>query len=200
MGERRSELTYANQARDRDRRAIRTDGQASFAIHSRPKRVHAVLQVSQWCRGLGACRKKFRCCSLLLSRAPKSRQANIRDGHAPPSRRLATHPEPRSSVTKRKFEMATKIKERAVVVTTSHRGVFFGYTVNTGGAIISLRAARNCLRWSEDVKGFMGLASSGPTANCRIGPAADIELRDITSVMNCTPVAVAAWEKAPWTR
>jgi hypothetical protein len=88
--------------------------------------------------------------------------------------------------------------ERAVVVTTAHRGVFFGYTHDTSGAIIDLRAARNCLYWSTDQKGFVGLAAFGPTKNARIGPAADLELRDITSVAACTPEAVAAWEKAPW--
>lgn len=37
--------------------------------------------------------------------------------------------------------------ERAVLVTTAHKGVFFGYATATDGAIISLRAARNCIYW-----------------------------------------------------
>ena len=90
--------------------------------------------------------------------------------------------------------------ERAVVVTTTHRGVFFGYASDVNGAIIKLRAGRNCLAWSADVKGFMGLAATGPSKNCRVGPAVDISLRDITSVIECTPEAVAAWESAPWRR
>ena len=88
--------------------------------------------------------------------------------------------------------------ERAVLVTTAHRGVFFGYTEDTSGAIIALRAARNCLYWPTNQKGFLGLAATGPVSGSRIGPAADIELRDITSVAACTPEAVTAWEKAPW--
>jgi hypothetical protein len=88
--------------------------------------------------------------------------------------------------------------ERAVLVTTAHRGVFFGYATDTDGATIKLRAARNCLYWSRDVRGFLGLASDGPTKACRIGPSADIELRDITCVAECTEVATAAWEDAPW--
>jgi hypothetical protein len=88
--------------------------------------------------------------------------------------------------------------ERAVVVTTSHRGVFFGYATDTEGAIIKLRAARNCLYWPSEQKGFLGLASTGPLKGSRIGPSADIELHDITSVSICTPEAVAAWEKALW--
>ena len=88
--------------------------------------------------------------------------------------------------------------ERAVLVTTSHRGVFFGYATKTDGAIISLRAARNCIYWPSAQKGFIGLATFGPMSGARIGPAADLELRDITSVAACTPEAVEAWEKAPW--
>ena len=89
-------------------------------------------------------------------------------------------------------------QERAVVVTTAHRGVFFGYATDTDGSQIALRRARLCLYWSADVKGFMGLASNGPSASCRIGPAADITLRDITSVIAVTPEAIAKWEAAPW--
>lgn len=89
-------------------------------------------------------------------------------------------------------------KERAVLVTTSYRGVFFGYATDTDGAVIKLRSARCCIYWPSMQKGFLGLASSGPVSGARIGPAADIELRDITSVAACTPEAVAAWEKAPW--
>ena len=90
--------------------------------------------------------------------------------------------------------------ERAVVVTTSHRGVFFGYANDVDGDIIKLRAARNCIYWSSEIHGFMGLAATGPNKNCRIGPSADISLRDITSVIECTPHAVQAWERAPWSR
>lgn len=91
-----------------------------------------------------------------------------------------------------------KQTERAVLVTTAHRGVFFGYATDTDGQTIKLRDARNCLYWSRSVKGFLGLASSGPDKECRIGPAASMELRDITCVVECTDAAVKAWEAAPW--
>ena len=85
------------------------------------------------------------------------------------------------------------------MVTTAHRGVFFGYADgDTSGSTIKLTRARCCVYWSADVRGFMGLAANGPTPGCRIGPAADIELRDITSVVEVTPVAVERWEAAPW--
>lgn len=92
----------------------------------------------------------------------------------------------------------TKTTERAVLVTTSHRGVFFGYATDTSGSTIALRAARNCIYWPADNKGFMGLAAMGPLKGSKVGPAADIELRDITSVAECTTAAVTAWETAPW--
>ena len=95
--------------------------------------------------------------------------------------------------------MTTKSKtERPVIVTTEHRGVFFGYAKNIDGETINLRASRLCVYWSADVKGFMGLASGGPTRGCRIGPPADITLRKITAVIEVTPEAVKAWESAPW--
>ena len=96
------------------------------------------------------------------------------------------------------IERSGMSKERAVVVTTKHRGVFFGYAVDTGGETIKLRAARNCIYWSSEVKGFLGLAATGPTKACRVGPAADIELRDITCVASATEVATKAWESGPW--
>ena len=88
--------------------------------------------------------------------------------------------------------------ERAVLVTTAHRGVFFGYATVTDGETINLRAARCCLYWPPEQKGFLGLASIGPLTGSRVGPAADIELRDITCVAECTPASVVAWEAAPW--
>lgn len=90
--------------------------------------------------------------------------------------------------------------ERAVLVTTAHRGVFFGYATKTDGATIKLRAARNCIYWPVGNKGFLGLAATGPIDGARVGPAADIELRDITCVAECSEPATEAWEKAPWSR
>ena len=89
-------------------------------------------------------------------------------------------------------------KERAVIVTTVYRGVFFGYATETGGETIKLRAARLCVHWTADLRGFMGLASAGPSGGCRIGPRADIELRGITSVIEVSTAVAARWEAAPW--
>ncbi len=91
-------------------------------------------------------------------------------------------------------------KERAVLVTTAHRGVFFGYAKETGGATIKLRAARTCIYWPSNNKGFLGLASMGPVSGARVGPAVDIELHNITCVAKVTVEAVRAWETAPWSK
>lgn len=93
--------------------------------------------------------------------------------------------------------------DKPVLVTTSHRGVFFGYvndSYSPGDALIHLRAARNVVYWPTEQRGFLGLASDGPKSGARIGPPADIELRDITCVAQCTDDAVAAFEKSPWAR
>jgi hypothetical protein len=92
----------------------------------------------------------------------------------------------------------TTTKERPVIITTAHKGVFFGYATETDGETVALRRARLCVYWSADLRGFMGLAAKGPNKNCRIGPPADITLRAITSVVECSEEAVKAWESAPW--
>jgi hypothetical protein len=97
--------------------------------------------------------------------------------------------------------MATKRtskKERPVLVTTAHRGVFFGYATETNGETIALKRARLCVYWSADMKGFMGLAAHGPSASCRVGPAADIVVRNITAVVEISAEAASRWESAPW--
>lgn len=93
----------------------------------------------------------------------------------------------------------SKKSERAVLVTTAHRGVFFGYATKTDGETIMLRAGRNCIQW-RGLHGFLALATEGPNERCRIGPAADIELRNITSVAEVSEQAAKAWEAAPWSK
>ena len=91
-------------------------------------------------------------------------------------------------------------KEIAVLVTTSHRGVFFGYASgDMAKDTITIKNARNCIYWSVDVKGFLGLAANGPTGSCKIGPkVTSINLLGVTSVSEVSPEAVEKWEKHPW--
>lgn len=84
---------------------------------------------------------------------------------------------------------------KAVLVTTNYRGVFFGQVKDDKSLPkeIVLKNARNCIYWSSDCGGFLGLAAKGPTSGCRIGTKVDeITLYDITSV---TPVSEEAAEK-----
>lgn len=94
----------------------------------------------------------------------------------------------------------SKEKDRPVVVTTDRRGVFFGYLLGEPSKErITLKNARNCLLWPAEVKGFVGLASSGPNKGCRVGPSApEMTLYDITAVIECSEEAAAAWEGQPW--
>lgn len=97
--------------------------------------------------------------------------------------------------------------EKAVMVTTGYRGIFFGYAnaKELDGVAktrsLTVRRCRNCISWASSNKGFIGLASSGPDSNTRVGPAADsILLLDITSISLCSEEATKAWESAPWSR
>ena len=91
---------------------------------------------------------------------------------------------------------------KAVLVTTAHRGVFFGYRDGVSEATLpqklSLTDARNCVYWDASLKGFLGLARFGPSDQCRVGPKANTTLYDITSVSDVTPEAVTKWESGPW--
>jgi hypothetical protein len=87
-----------------------------------------------------------------------------------------------------------------LVVTTAHRGVFFGYGEPTSKKIIRLTDVQMCVYWSASVKGILGLASTGPDKNCKIGPIVPaITLQGVTSIMECTKEAETAWRNQPWT-
>ena len=91
-----------------------------------------------------------------------------------------------------------------VMVTTDNtkRGVFFGYAVAPVDYLateIELFDFRMCVYWSADTHGVFGLASKGPGADCRVSPSAPhVGLTGITSIADCTPEAVEAWESEPW--
>lgn len=88
---------------------------------------------------------------------------------------------------------------RPVVVTTSHRGVFFGYLKEQNGDTVILTKAKMCLYWSDKVRGVLGLATVGPIDKSRVGPeVTEIEIFGITAVIDATKKAVAAWDLSPW--
>lgn len=98
-------------------------------------------------------------------------------------------------------KMSTKTKSKSVpmIVTTAHKGVFFGYGVPSSNKTVRITEARMAVYWSSDVKGVVGLASKGPSNGCKIGPAAPaITLQDVTSVMEVSKEAEAKWKEEPW--
>lgn len=92
-------------------------------------------------------------------------------------------------------------ESRPVLVTTVHRGVFFGYLVGEPSkAQVIINKVRNVTYWDPSVRSFLGLASTGPTSECRVSHAAGAAstLYDITGVFVCTPEAVQKFEEGPW--
>ena len=92
-------------------------------------------------------------------------------------------------------------QQTPVLVTTAHRGVFFGYLVGAPSkAQVVIDRARNVTYWDVSVRSFLGLAAQGPSPKCRISPAAGAAstLYDITGVFVCTPEAVTKFEEGPW--
>lgn len=86
-----------------------------------------------------------------------------------------------------------------VLVTTEHRGVFFGYAESSSLSekTLTLTNCRNCIYWDASIGGFLGLAAAGPNGKCRIGkPAPEVMLHGVTSVSHCTEEAAKAWEAA----
>lgn len=91
---------------------------------------------------------------------------------------------------------------KPIIVCTEKRGVFFGYASGSCKTLpekIIIKDAQNCVYWSQDVKGVLGLASGGPTKNCRIGPKVPrLTLYGVTAIIDCTTEAEEAWKNQPW--
>lgn len=89
---------------------------------------------------------------------------------------------------------------QAVLVTTEYKGVFFGLLGGDTDALpksVTITDARNCIYWSADVGGFLGLAATGPNDTCRIGAKVDeLTLFDVTSITPVTDGARDAWLNA----
>ena len=102
--------------------------------------------------------------------------------------------------------MATKnvksvSSKRAVVVTTAHKGIFFGYVRDDSQLPkqVTLEQCRNCVYFAANVKGFLGLAVTGPLDGSRVGPAApEVTLYEVTSIVACSEAAIKEWESGRW--
>lgn len=92
----------------------------------------------------------------------------------------------------------TNKEERMVVVVTQGNAIFCGWTTDADGNVVKLRAARQAIYYSADTHGLLGLAANGPGKDSRIGPPADIAVRNVTHIIECSPKAVTVWEEAGW--
>ena len=91
----------------------------------------------------------------------------------------------------------------AVLITTdsSKRGVFMGFIdpKDVNNENITAEEVRMAVYWSSDVKGVLGLASTGPSKTCKITAAVPKALiKGVTCVMELTDVAVKNWRKDYW--
>lgn len=88
------------------------------------------------------------------------------------------------------------MKNKAVLITTEFRGVFFGYVKDDKNLPneITLTKVRNCIYWTSSIGGFLGLASKGPDSNCKIGTEVEeLRLFKITSVSPVSDEAAKKW-------
>ena len=83
-----------------------------------------------------------------------------------------------------------------ILVTTKHRGVFFGQVPDDADlteTTLRLENARCAIRWAT-TRGIAQLAETGPTTSSKIGAPATIEaLHDVTAVWHVTDEAAEAW-------
>ncbi len=83
-----------------------------------------------------------------------------------------------------------------VLVTTSFRGVFFGWLPNKADRTqrsLTLLNCRNAIYWAGKA-GFLGLAATGPERDSRIGATApSVLLHEVTSLAEVSPEAAKVW-------
>lgn len=90
--------------------------------------------------------------------------------------------------------------EEMVIVTTAHRGVFYGLLVehDTGAKTAVLENAVMAIYWNT-TRGLYELAADGPNKGSKLSAVApSIHLSDVTSVIHVSEKAQAQW--ANWTK
>lgn len=76
-----------------------------------------------------------------------------------------------------------------------------GYIDEKDAANTTIKAenVHMCVYWSTDVKGVLGLASTGPDKSSRVTKAAPSALlHGVTGVIGITKQAEKAWLSTPW--
>ena len=94
-------------------------------------------------------------------------------------------------------------KKIAVLITTdsTKRGVFAGLIdpSDINKETLTIEELRMCVYWSTDMKGVLGLASMGPSKNCKISKAVKrATLQGVVAVIELSDEALVKWRKEPW--
>lgn len=64
---------------------------------------------------------------------------------------------------------------------------------------ITLKNARNCIKWESSSMGVFGLAANGPNEECRVSPQVEEKtVFKITSISKVSNKAAKEWEKGFW--
>lgn len=86
------------------------------------------------------------------------------------------------------------MKGKYVLLTTEHRGVFFGKLKEESKEHAILTEAR-CAIYFGTTRGFLELCETGPTDKSRISSQVDeIKLYDITSISSVSDEAAKKWK------
>jgi len=94
-------------------------------------------------------------------------------------------------------------KLQPVLVTTSNRGVYFGWTADPDSEIVTLEKCRHVFHYTrhpdQNHRGVYGLATRGPCDGSKIGPPAPWQkIRNVQNVVAVDECALPAWEAATW--
>lgn len=86
---------------------------------------------------------------------------------------------------------------QSILITTKHRGVFFGQVEDgkdlTPTTLTDIKNARMAIRWRTK-NGVMELCEAGPNLHTKVGDKADINvLHDITAIFHVTEEAAEKW-------
>jgi len=107
-------------------------------------------------------------------------------------------PAPPGNLNNQRGKSMTTKKQIPVLVTTQHRGVFFGFVPadqDMTARTMRIADARCAIRWAT-TRGVAELAEIGPNENTKIGACATLAaLHDITAVWECTQEAVKQWTR-----
>jgi hypothetical protein len=92
---------------------------------------------------------------------------------------------------------------KPVLAVSGNRDIVFGYVEDDQDMFaekIALKKARTCLWYSDDMRGFTGLAIDGPSDTCRI--SFELEglyyLHNVKRLLDVSAKSISKWNAAPW--